>query len=283
MLSPQEERQRLVMSSSEFKKICGIIDRELGIKMPQGKKVMVESRLHKRLRILGCKSFSEYIDRLTLGADKAEEMKEFRNLVTTNKTDFFRENNHFEYLSNTLLPQWIINNREPMTLWTCACSSGEEPYTMAIVLEEFRAKHPHFKYRIIATDISTRVLSLAKEGVYSTQDVEVIPKFLQSKYFLRGKGKNAYQFRIKESLRENITFGTFNLMSNRYTTVPGPAHVIFCRNVLIYFDRLRQEEIIKKLLTRLTPDGTLFLGHSESMAGMNIRLKARASSVYQQN
>jgi len=274
------ENPKSTMSNEEFDKISRIIDKELGIKMPYTKKIMLESRLQKRLRILGLMNFTEYLKYLNSDIKGKGELVEFRNMVTTNKTDFFRENNHFEYMKNTLLPQWIQSKNRCFKVWSCACSSGEEPYTLAIVLEEFRQKNPGFEYKIVATDISTRVLAKAKEGIYSITDVSVIEESLRKKYFLRGKKERVDTYKIKDYIKENITFGKFNLMSNKYLSVPGPFDVIFCRNVLIYFDRDRQSEILTKLLSQMDNDGALFLGHSESMAGMNLQLKASASSVY---
>lgn len=275
-----QQRSQSSMTLSEFKKLSTIIDRELGIKMPEAKRIMLEARLQKRLRILELDNFDAYIDYLENKDFDKKEKVEFRNLVTTNKTDFFRENNHFEYMTNYFLPQWAENNSGTLKIWTCACSSGEEPYTLAMVMEEFRLKNRSFDYHIIATDISTRVLALAKEGVYTESDVKIIPKELQKRYFLKGTGGKNDLFRIKESLKSKITFGRFNLMSAKYQSVPGPVDALFCRNVLIYFDRDRQTAIITQLLTRLKNQGVLFLGHSESMAGMNLNLKALASSIY---
>lgn len=279
-MNSTEVKPKNVMSDKEFYSLSAIIDKELGIKMPFSKKIMLESRLQKRLRILDLADFSEYIDYLVGSENSQTELVEFRNMVTTNKTDFFRENNHFEYLSGTLLPQWWSQGKKKVHVWSCACSSGEEPYTLAIVLEEFKRFNPGFEYSITATDISTRVLTKAKEGVYTENDISVIRPELRKRYFLKGTGGKSSLYRVKDFLKENITFGRFNLMSLRYSTVPGPSDLVFCRNVLIYFDRYRQEEIIKKLLGQMQREGVLFLGHSESMAGMNLKLKALASSVY---
>lgn len=279
-MSTTEVKPKSIMSDKEFYRLSDIIDRELGIKMPFTKKIMLESRLQKRLRILELRDFTEYIDFLIDSNRNQAEMVEFRNMVTTNKTDFFRENNHFEFLNKNLLPRWYKEGKKKIKVWSCACSSGEEPYTLAIVLEEFKRLNSEFEYSITATDISTRVLGKAKEGIYTEADVSVIKPELKKRYFLKGTGDKKSLYRIKDFLKERITFGRFNLMSNKYSSVPGPSDCIFCRNVLIYFDRDRQEEIISKLLGQMSRDGVLFLGHSESMAGMNLKLKALASSVY---
>lgn len=263
-----------------FTKLSQYIDSNLGIKMPETKKIMLESRLQKRLKALELGSFDDYCNILLSANGKNEESVEFFNAVTTNKTDFYREIAHFHYLTKDVLPDLVSKGHKNLNIWSCACSSGEEPYTLAFELDQFKKSHSTVGCSILATDISTRVLKRAKEGVYPKEHVEVIPQNILSSYFSQEQGVRDIEFRVKPSVKQMIKFARFNLMNKSYPD-NGKYHIIFCRNVLIYFNRERQEMIIKNLLTQLHPDGYLFLGHSESMAGMNLNLKAVHSAVYQ--
>lgn len=274
---------RYTMNDRDFRKLSEFIDRELGIKMPEAKKIMLESRLHKRLKALGFTDYGTYVDFLLSEAGYKEESGHFFNAVTTNKTDFYREKGHFDYLSGELLPYWYTEGKREISCWSCACSSGEEPYTLAIVLSEFARTHNGFRYRIAASDISTRVLGEAKDAVYDDQDISVIPQDQQHRYFLKGKDKQKDLYRVKKELRDSIDFFQFNLMNENYSDIKGSFSFIFCRNVLIYFDRKRQEEIIRKLIEKLEPQGFLFLGHSESMAGMGLNLKSVTTAIYRKD
>lgn len=270
---------RTRLSDKEFRKLQKIVDSALGIKMPDTKRVMLESRLHRRLKILGVSSYSDYIDFLISDEGKETEIVEFYNAVTTNKTDFFRERSHFDFLSEKAIPLFIQKNMNELNIWSCGCSSGEELYTMVIVLEQARIKYVTLDYSLMGTDISTKVLTKAKEAVYSEDDVAVIPVEWRKQYFLKGKGENHDLYKVKPTLTQKVRLGRMNLMSPRFS-IPGSYHIIFCRNVLIYFDRFRQQEIIEKLCQKLVQGGFLFLGHSESMAGMNLNLDAVDSAVY---
>lgn len=272
--------QQLIMTESEFNNFSSMVDRLLGIKMPISKKVMLESRLQKRVKENKLHSFEEYYKFINSEEGKRIETTEFLNVVTTNKTDFYRESKHFDFLRDRLFPDLLKKGVREVRGWTCASSTGEEPYTIMIEAEEFKLKNPSLNTSLVATDISTRVLSKAKEAIYKESDIYMIPDDVRKRYFLKGKGENSSQYKVKNSLKDKITFGKFNLMSEKYNSVPGPFHFIFCRNVLIYFERKRQEQIIKKLCRCLVPGGVLFLGHSESMAGMNQNMKSLESAVY---
>ena len=273
---------RTVLSDSDFTKLSQLIDKQLGIKMPYSKKVMLESRLQKRLKALHLSNFSEYCSYLFSDDGRYNEWTQFFNVVTTNKTDFFRENSHFEFMTEKLLPRLYSEGQRELSIWSCASSSGEEPYTIMITMEEFREKHPDLRYRIYASDISTKVLDEAISAVYTEIDVDIIPFDIRRKYFLRGKKDNNNLYKVKKEYRDKMQFYQFNLMDKDYHSVLGyPFDIVFCRNVLIYFDRFRQEEILTKITMKMKTGGTLFLGHSESMAGMNLKLKALTTSVYQ--
>ena len=272
----------MTLTDNDFARLGQLIDQQLGIKMPYSKKIMLESRLQKRIKTLGMNNFNSYCEYVFSAEGKRAEWTHFFNVVTTNKTDFFRERNHFDYMTQTLLPRLYEEGLRNINIWSCASSSGEEPYTLLIVMEEFREKYPNIDYRIYASDISTKVLDEAVAAVYSEADVNIIPYETRRKYFLRGKKDKKELYKVKKIYRDKITFFQFNLMNKDYHGVMGGAFdIVFCRNVLIYFERDRQEEILRKICTKLKPDGTLFLGHSESMAGMNLRLKALTTAVYQ--
>jgi len=264
-----------------FKKLSEFIDTTLGIKMPETKKIMLESRLQKRLKALNLDSFEKYWNYLLSSDVRGGERTEFFNVVTTNKTDFYREISHFKYIEDVVLPEFTKRGKREMKVWSSACSSGEEPYTISFVLDQYRQKQSSFTFSVDATDISTKVLAIAKEAKYNGEQVEVIPKVVLSKYFKEEQGVRDKQYSIIPDIKRRVSFSQFNLMEKSYSQ-NKKYDIIFCRNVLIYFDRVRQEAIIKNLLTKLEPDGLLFLGHSESMAGMNLNLISVDSAVYKQ-
>jgi chemotaxis protein methyltransferase CheR len=271
----------MTIDEKSFLYLAGLVKNTMGIKMPPEKKQLMETRLAKRLRILNLESFPDYCDYLRRGdANSKKELINFCNSISTNKTDFFREIGHFEYLRNVILPEFQKKGKRELNIWSCASSSGEELYTIAMEIEEYKAKH-HYKlnYSVLGTDISTKVLQTAKDAIYTEANVDTIPfSGFKDKYFeLVDAGKKKY--RVKQSLRNNVKLGTFNLMSSNYN-LPGPFDIVFCRNVLIYFDREKQKFIINNLLKKLGSGGHLFLGHSESMAGMNFDLKSCAPAVF---
>jgi chemotaxis protein methyltransferase CheR len=271
------------MSSRSFERLAEFITRELGIKMPASKASMIQSRLFRRVRDLKLGSIDEYCEHLFSSAADDLERSRFIDAVTTNKTDFFREPQHFRYLTETALPRIRGSGRAnailPVTAWSAACSSGEEPYTLAMVLSEYRAALPGFDFRILATDISTKVLRIAKDGIYSAQQIAPVSPQLRRKYLLRGKGEDRSLFRIAPPLRRSVSFHRLNLMDADYS-VRDMFDIVFCRNVLIYFDRHVQEAVIRKLCRNLKPGGYLFVGHSESLSGFDLPLVSVGSSCF---
>jgi chemotaxis protein methyltransferase CheR len=263
----------LRISPRSFGRLAEFIQAELGIKMPDSKVSMIQSRLLRRVRDLGLQSIDEYCEHLfSTAADDAERVH-FVNAITTNKTDFFREPQHFRYLTETVLPQLEREGRpapgKPLAIWSAACSSGEEPYTLAMVLSEYAAARPRFDFRILATDVSTKVLHLAKDGIYTGQQISPVPPEVRRKYLLRGKGEHASHFRVVSGLRRTVSFHRLNLMEADYC-VRDTFDIVFCRNVLIYFERPTQEAVINKLCRNLKPGGYLFLGHSEAFSGFDL-------------
>ena len=271
------------LSSDDLHSLSTFIHEECGIKMPLSKRVMLESRLQKRLRALSINSFRDYCEYLFSDEGKSRELTHCIDAITTNKTDFFRERSHFEYLVLRALPALISSCggsiRKLLTVWSAGCSTGEEPYTLAMVLSEFAGIRPGFDFSILATDISTRVLKKARLGIYPQESVSPVPEELKSKYLLRSKDSRKGLVRIVPWLRQKITFQKLNFMDNHFN-IRDKIDVIFCRNVIIYFDRPMQEQLMDKFCRHLTPGGYLFLGHSETLNGMDLPLVSVAPTIY---
>jgi chemotaxis protein methyltransferase CheR len=271
------------LTGDDLHSLSTFIHEECGIRMPPSKRVMLESRLQKRLRALGISSFKAYREYLFSDEGKSSELTLCIDAVTTNKTDFFRESSHFDYLTSHALPALISSDedgvRKRFTIWSAGCSTGEEPYTLAMVLSEFAETRPGFEFKIQATDISTRVLKKAKLGVYAAERVSPIPEDLKSKYLLRSKDGRKGLVRIVPSLREKVMFQRLNFMENHFS-IRDKVDVIFCRNVIIYFDRPTQENLMNKFCRHLAPGGYLFMGHSESLNNMDVPLVSAAPTIY---
>lgn len=272
------------ISSSDFERISSYIYQELGIHLTESKRTMLMGRLSKRIRALGLPSIPEYCDYLFSGEGQKLERINLFNVVTTNKTDFYREDSHFDFLTQQVLPRWQteLTQYRPFRIWSAGCSSGEEPYTMAMVLSDYAEKNTdrRFDYEIIATDISTRVLDHAKKAVYHQDRIAPVPKEIRKKYLLKNKDNNQPLVRIVSDLRKKVRFGRLNFMDDNFN-LPHQMDVIFCRNVIIYFDQATQERLINKFCRHLIPSGYLVLGHSESLHGYNTPLTQVAPTVYQ--
>lgn len=272
------------MTQAEFSRFSEFIIGQCGIKMPPSKKIMLEARLQKRLRTLGISNFREYYDHV-LGEDGRDELVHMLDAVTTNKTDFFREPVHFHYLAQTILPEFIEERErskgrdKPFVVWSAGCSTGEEPYTLAMVLSDFAVQHPSFRFSILATDISTKVLDRAREAVYDAERVAAVPLAMKQKYLLRSKDPGKGVVRIGPALRSIVQFKRLNLMEEVFS-FSEHVDVIFCRNVIIYFDRKTQEQLITRFCKVLKTNGHLFLGHSESIHGFTLPLQRLTSTVY---
>lgn len=271
------------LGEPEYQRLAALIHRECGIRMPPAKKVLLRSRLLKRLRALQFDSFREYMDFLASPEGRATEVQQLIDTITTNKTDFFRDPKHFEFLVQTVLPelvrQGLCRSRRPLAVWSAGCSSGEEPFTLAMVLSEFAEAHPGFQSTILGTDICTKVLAKAQAAVYDHGRVEPVPLPLRKKYLLRSKDRSHLTVRIGPRLRAMVTFRQLNLMAERFE-VPQTMDVIFFRNVLIYFNRPEQEYILNRLCAALNPSGYLFMGPSETLNGMCLPLTPVGPTVY---
>jgi len=242
---------------------------------------MLQARLTKRLRNLNLSSFEEYFAYVTSDEGLKSEMPNMVNAVTTNKTDFFREPKHFKYLTDVVLPEFYqkSNNRK-FKIWSAGCSIGAEPYTMAMLLQEFSLKNAGFRFAILSTDISTEVLDIARNGIYQYEMAHTIPKALCKKYLLKTKDIQKQPFiRIVPELRQRIKFKQINLM-DEYYPVATDIDVIFCRNVFIYFDRQTQERVIRRLCHHLRSGGYLFIGHSETIRIKNPPFTNVSSTIF---
>lgn len=272
------------MQKREFERFSAFIYNEAGIKIPPVKKTMLEARLHKRLKALGISSFEKYADFLFSPEGSRQETVHMLDAVTTNKTDFFREPQHFDYLVRNVLPYTMERvcsgiSRQNFKIWSAGCSTGEEPYTMAMVLYEYALTNPEFRFSIAASDICTRVLQTAMQAIYPEDRVETIPMAYKKKYLLRSKDKKQGLVRICGELRNLVKFQRINLMDEELD-ISEPQDVIFCRNVIIYFDKPTQARLMHKFHKQLAPGGFLFLGHSETLNGLGVPFQSVASTVY---
>lgn len=269
------------LSPASFNRFADFITAELGIKMPEGKLTMVQSRILRRVRELRLQSVEEYGDYFFSSAHE-DEREQFINVITTNKTDFFREPEHFQYLVQRALPSLLPNNGFPtrVNVWSAGCSTGEEPYTLGMILSEFAKDHYGFDFSILGTDISTRVLSHAQKGIYQEPQIEPVPLDYRKKYLMRSRNPDSRQVRIVPQLRQRVSFHQLNFMDADYP-IEDEFDIIFFRNVLIYFEKETQEEVINKMCRHLSPGGFLFVGHSESLATLDIPVVSVATSIFQ--
>jgi chemotaxis protein methyltransferase CheR len=266
------------LSEREFNTLKDFIYRECGIHITDAKKTMLEARLLKRLKSLNFSNFTDYCNYLLSPEGKEEELPLMINQVTTNKTDFFREPGHFDYLVKHVLPT-LESAEKPVTIWSAGCSTGEEPYTLAMMLKEYGRGPIRDDFLILATDISTRVLEKARLAIYDMNAVSQIPSDFQRKYLLRSKDRSSPLFRVKPEVRRHIRFRRLNFMDDDFG-FREKMDVIFCRNVIIYFDKPTQERLLNKFCHYLAPDGHIFMGHSETLFGMKIPLALVAPTIY---
>ena len=271
------------LSTKQFSRLATFVQENYGIRLPDAKKLMIEARLRRRLKWSGFQTFTEYLDHVFSPAGQGGELIHMVDAITTNKTDFFREPSHFDILCKEILPNLLAAKTfiggSILRIWSAACSSGEEPYTLAMVLSEFAERTPGFRFRIYASDISTKVLKQAYRGVYREDQISAIPLHLRQKYFLRSKDRHLELVQVNECLRRMVTFQRINLMDDNFG-LKERIHIIFCRNVMIYFDKDSQERLIGKFHKQMVPGGHLFIGHSESLSGMPVPFTLIAPTVY---
>jgi chemotaxis protein methyltransferase CheR len=264
------------ISTEEYQRFRRLIYDKSGISLGDQKQLLVKSRLSTRLRDLKLSTFSEYYD-LVLSDPKEEEFTRLLDLISTNKTDFFREPIHFDFLRDRILPE--LEERKHICIWSSACSTGEEPYTIAVTLFEHARNPDQWNFKILASDLSTRVLVKAAAGLYQEDRFRDVPPDVLRRHFLRGRGGRAGLFKVKPHLSAVIQFRRINLMDSRFP-IKTSLDLIFCRNVMIYFDRPTQERLVNKFYRYLKPGGHLFIGHSESLQWVNHPFRTVAPTIY---
>jgi chemotaxis protein methyltransferase CheR len=280
--SPEVLQRDPPMSAEAYRYLCGLIHRHSRIHLGPNKVTLLTSRLAKRRRELGLESWDDYV--AWLEQHRVEEVETLIDLVSTNHTHFFREGIHFEIVRSDLLPQLLSKSptaRNGLRCWSAACSSGEEAFSLAIVLSECaEQQHPGLRWQIEATDISNRALIKAKQAVYETDRLGLPdPNYLR-KYFQKGSGPYEGFCKVKPELQKRVHFKRMNLFGESYT-LPTPQHLVFCRNVLIYFEVDSQTQLIQRLHDTLEPGGFLIVGHSDSLLRIKHPFKSLGNGVYQ--
>jgi chemotaxis protein methyltransferase CheR len=260
------------LQHEEFGRFRSLLYDRFGIDLREGKEELVSARLSKKIRELGFTSFSQYFEYVTSGRE-SEAMPEMVDLLTTNHTAFFRESVHFDFMRRVLAE--LKPRKTAMRIWSAACSSGEEPYSIAMTALEHLAPST---FEIVGTDLSNRALKAAASGIYAEERVREIPSDVLRKHFLRGEGKATGYYRVKPVVSGHVKFHRLNLVDSY--SHPAPFSMIWCRNVMIYFDKPTQERVVKRLSEWLEPGGYLFIGHSEALNGVRHSLRYIQPAVY---
>ena len=269
------------LTDAQFHRIRALVREHTGIALSDGKRQLVYGRLSRRLRALKLGSFREYLELLERGV--ANELEEFTNAITTNLTSFFREPHHFEYLATDVLPQIVARDAgvRRARIWCCAASTGEEPYSIGMVLREAAPLLRGFDIKVLATDLDSAVLATAANGIYNAERLTSVGSTRASRFFRKGSGAHAGQFRVQDELRSLITFKQLNLMQQ--WPVRGPFDAIFCRNVIIYFDKDTQRALFARMAALQRPGDILFLGHSESLYRVSDQYELVGRTIYRRN
>ena len=270
--------QEFKFTDKDFKYLKNLVAEEAGIILSDAKRSMVYCRLAKRLRSLSLHEFSAYCN--ILKQDDRNEMVNFVNAITTNLTSFFREKHHFNFLANTLIPYWkrTKNDTRRIRIWSAGCSTGEEAYSIAITLLDNFPDLKSWDVKILATDLDTNVVSKAKEGVYDTERMEGFPSAMLERWFLKSKNSKVNKVKVSPCLQELITFKQLNLHHD--WPFNGSFDLIFCRNVVIYFNKETQRVLADRYADCLVDNGHLFLGHSESLFNVSDRFESEGNTVY---
>ncbi|MFN8138446.1 MAG: protein-glutamate O-methyltransferase CheR [Fimbriimonadales bacterium] len=262
------------ITPAEFARLAKFLYEKSGINLQSGKENLVKSRLSKKLREHSLANYDEYLDMVE--RDKTGAMlSSMMDALSTNKTSFFREPEHFTFFEQVLL----ANNPNSLKVWSAGCSSGEEPYTLSMILNEKLGKTRASGAKILATDLSTRVLAKASSGEYLEHEMEGIPPAMRTKYFSRVSGERSYFYRANQDLKQIISFARLNLMGD--WPMKGPFDAIFCRNVMIYFDKPTKEKLVQRYFSLLRSGGYLFIGHSESLSGLGTEFKYVQPALYE--
>jgi len=270
------------ITDSEFNTLKELVLKTLGIRLSDSKKVLVISRFSSKLRELKINTFQEYISYLNKCAEPAREMEDLINRITTNETSFFREFKHFEYMTEVLLPhiqneKKTLSDSKEMRIWSSACSSGEEPYSIAMTMSEYNEHNPTIKFKILATDVNTEVLEEAYHGIYDEKNLgKHVHANKYYKYFDRLSGG---KIKVKDNIKSKISFRKLNLMDQRYP-IKEQMDLIFCRNVMIYFSEEMKSHVLKMFHNYLKDTGTLFVGHSENLFMYKDIYKFQQNTIY---
>ena len=264
----------LNLSETHFREIKSLLYRMAGIQL-HDKKDLVKTRLMKRMKTLGMRNFSDYMEYLKRDSSR-RELAAMVDVLTTNKTSFFREPKHFEFLRRSILPE--LKDIRRIRIWSAGCSSGEEPFSIAITLRESISDISRWDIKILATDISARMLAIAREAKYDSSKLEGVPSQILNRYFTRIKSGSSEIYRVNDDVRSMVQFARLNLMSR--WPMKGPFDLIFCRNVMIYFDNPTRERLIHRFWELLKPGGYLFVGHSESLAPLEHRFQYIQPAIY---
>jgi chemotaxis protein methyltransferase CheR len=277
-----ERRGADQLSTKNFKRLAELIHGYSGIKMPVNKRTMLEGRLRRRMRANRIASLNDYCRFLFDDDGLQTEIIHLIDAVTTNKTEFFREPVHFQFLRNVALPALAKAGRRSVKAWSAACSTGAEPYTLAMVLEEHQREGRKQDYSILCTDLCTQVLGQAVAGIFSEAMIEPVDTDLRRRYVMRARDTSRGLVRIVPELRSKLSFARLNLMDENYP-VERDMDLIFCRNILIYFDKPTQSKVLGRLCEHLRPGGYLFLGHSESIVGIDLPVTQITNTVFQRD
>ena len=271
------------ISEAEFESLRKLIHAHAGIALGDGKKQLLVARLSRRLRALGLSSFAQYHGLLTSDDPSGDEMRRMLNCVTTNQTDFFREKHHFEFLKERVLHEAKARAQKggprKLRVWSAGCSTGEEPYTIAITLAEAFGLNSGWDIKILASDIDTQVLATAEQGVYPEHRIGNLPESVKRAHFLRGKGESAGLVRVRPELQKLVTFRRINFIETPWP-IQTTFDVIFCRNVIIYFDRDTQRRLFQRMREKIAQHGYLFVGHSENLYWLRDIFEPVQSTVY---
>jgi chemotaxis protein methyltransferase CheR len=271
------------LSQEEFKKVQMFMLETLGIKLSPIKIVMVTSRLIKRLKKTGISNFKDYLEfAMSPEGKKSGEFECMIDELTTHKTEFFREPEHFNLLKEKILANCKTESFNPFKIWSAGCSTGEEPYTMAIILSEYKLNNPNFDFNIFATDISNSSVMKAFRAIYNKETISAIDQNLIKKYFLVSKDSRENKVRVVKNLREKVHFSILNLVDD-YSFQNGSLDVIFCRNTLIYFDDESKKNVVNKLIEKVKPGGYLFVGLSETISQYSKAISQVSPSAYVKN
>jgi len=268
------------LSARNFQRLASFIQDYSGIKMPANKRTMLEGRLRRRMRATRITDVNEYCRFLFDEDGLAAETIHLIDAVTTNKTEFFREPAHFDFLIAKGLPALAAKGKREIKIWSSACSTGAEPYTIAMVMDEFCEKQRGLDYSILCTDICTEVLDQAIAGRFSEAMIEPVSLARRQRYVMRARDPSRTEVRITPELRGKLSFARLNLMDDAYP-IENDLDIVFCRNILIYFDKPTQAKVLQRLCNHLAPGGYLFLGHSESIVGIDLPVVQIANTVFQ--